>query len=264
MRRIRLVVELAGPCECIVLRPVCSVRVRGCCAVAADERWWAGDLAEVFWLEITDRDDLGVDLNAPTIGEHGREYWSYSFVREVAEQDIVLHYRARPHKAITHWSRAAGDPYQDEVYWGAHGMASGRGPLDPYWRPGWRRPLDGPYALPEPVTLDQLRAVEPQVRAIHDELRDAHPDTPLYFPFLLSKSRPLRAFQGYLTKFPAALVLAIEQLAEVAELAASSQPTPSEPAPGAAKPTLGTDYRRANPDARSARRQPFSVDPEPR
>jgi hypothetical protein len=196
------------------------------------------------------------------VAEEGQEYWSYSFVREVAEQDIVLHYRARPRKAITHWSRAVGDPYRDQVYWGAHGMASGRGPLDPYWRPGWRRPLDGPYAFQEPVTLAQLRAVEASIREIRHQLRDAHTCTPLYFPFLLSGSRPLRPFQGYLTKFPAALVQAIPQLAEIAELAATSRPSPTEPAPNAAKPALGTDYRAADPDARSARRQPFSVDPD--
>ena len=226
------------------------------------ERWWQGDTAERFWLEITDRDDLGVDLNAPATGEEGREYWSYSFVREVPEQDVVLHYRARPINAITHWSRAVGDPYPDEVFWGAHGQASGRGPMAPYWRPGWRRPLDGPYALVEPVTAAQLRAEEPQIRAIHDELQAAHPGTSIYFPFQLSDTRPLRAFQGYLTKFPAALVAAIPQLAAVATVAAQSQPTPSQPAPSAATPTLGADYRPAKPDAKAARRQPFSVDPD--
>jgi hypothetical protein len=35
-----------------------------------------------------------------------------------------------------------------EVRWGAHGMASGRGPVRPYPRPGWRVPLDGPHAPP--------------------------------------------------------------------------------------------------------------------
>jgi hypothetical protein len=41
------------------------------------------------------------------------------------------------------------------------------------------------------------------IRAIHDDLQEAYLRTPLYFPFVFSSSRPLRAFQGYLTKFPA-------------------------------------------------------------
>lgn len=108
------------------------------------QRWWDGYPDEVFWLEITDRADLGLDLHAPAADEEGYDYWSYAFVREVREGDVVLHYRARPHGEISYWSRAVGEPYKDEVVWGAHGQASGRGPVDPYPRPGWRRPLEGP------------------------------------------------------------------------------------------------------------------------
>jgi hypothetical protein len=113
-------------------------------------RWWEDDPDERYWLEITDRDDLGVDLHAPAERERGGGYWSYSFVRAVEQGDVVLHYRARPVNAITHWSRAVGDPYPDEVYWGAHGQASGRGPVQPYWRPGWRLGLDGPIRAVKP------------------------------------------------------------------------------------------------------------------
>lgn len=155
-----------------------------------------GDSGEIFWLEITDRDDLGADLNAPAESETGDPYWSYALVREVREADVVLHYRARPSKVITHWSRAVGEPDPDEVIWGAHGMASGRGPVTPYARPGWRHPLNGPYPLAEPITLADLRAAEDAIPAVHEHLLAAHPRTPLYFPFLFSRSRPLRAFQG--------------------------------------------------------------------
>src|SRR3954451_14848661 len=101
-------------------------------------------------MEITDRDDLGTDLHAPAQTETGRQYWSYAFVREVRGGDVVLHYRARPINAITHWSRATGEPYADEVFWGAHGQASGRGPVAPYWRAGWRR---RPRGCASPVPL---------------------------------------------------------------------------------------------------------------
>jgi len=227
-----------------------------------DERWWADQPAEAFWLEITDRADLGLDLHAPAADEEGYEYWSYALVREVREGDIVLHYRARPHGAITHWSRAVGEPYRDEVVWGAHGQASGRGPVAPYPRPGWRRPLDGPYELPEPVTKEQLRDWEPAIRDTFDRLRAEYPRTPLYFPFQLSDSRPLRAFQGYVAKFPRVLVDEIPQLAGVAEYAIATAPTPMDPSPAAADPGLGTSYRSANPDVRTAKRQPFAVDPD--
>jgi hypothetical protein len=67
---------------------------------AVPERWWDGEPGEIFWMEITDREDLGTDLHAPGQTETGRESWSYAFVREVREGDVILHYRARPINAI--------------------------------------------------------------------------------------------------------------------------------------------------------------------
>lgn len=226
------------------------------------DRWWDGEPDEIFWMEITDRHDLGTDLNAPERTEKDRDYWSYDFVREVREGDVVLHYRARPVNAITAWSRATGEPYRDQVFWGAHGQASGRGPVTPYWRAGWRRPLDGPYKLDQPVTAAFLNSIRPDVVRVLDELQAAYPRRSLYPPFVDYGGRELRAFQGYLTKFPRTLMALAPNLVEVARVAVETQPRPTAPAPAADRSTLGADYREANPNARTARRQPFSVDPD--
>lgn len=231
-------------------------------APVVPERWWDGAPEEIFWMETTDRADLGVDLNAPERTEEGREYWSYSFVREVQEGDVVFHYRARPINAITAWSRATGEPYRDEVFWGAHGQASGRGPVAPYFRPGWRRPLDGPYDLPQRVAAAFLNTVRTDVARVLDEVQATHPGQPIYPPFVLYGGREIRAFQGYLTKVPRALVELVPELAYVARAADQTRARPSAPAPAASRPALGGDYRVANPTARTARRQPFSVDPD--
>ena len=225
-------------------------------------RWWAEQPDEIFWLEITEREDLGLDLNAPAEREGGTEYWSYAFVQEVREGDIVLHYRTRPRGTLTHWSRAVGEPYRDEVLWGAHGQESGRGPVAPYLRPGWRHPLDGPYELAEPVTPDQLRDLEPRVREFIEQLQGEHPREALYFPFQLSDKSPLRAFQGYLTKFPRALVTSIPQLVEIDRVATQTRPTAASSAPAVRGQEIGGEYRPANPRARTARREPFTVDPD--
>lgn len=213
-------------------------------------------------MEITDRDDLGSDLNAPERTETGREYWSYGFIREVHEGDVVLHYRARPVNAITAWSRATGEPYRDQVFWGAHGQAGGRGPVAPYWRPGWRRPLDGPYQLSQPVTAAFLNSIRPNVVRVLGHVEAAHPRQRVYAPFVDYGGRELRAFQGYLTKVPRALIELVPELAEVSRLAAETRPRPAAPAPAAGRTALGNDYREANPNARTAQRQPFSVDPD--
>src|SRR4051812_49006094 len=96
-------------------------------------RWWLNRPDELFWFETTDRSDIGEDLNAPQLNEEGRPYWSYDLVREVRPGDVVAHYH-EPTRTIQSWSRAVGLAFESEVLWGAHGMASGRGPVHPYPR----------------------------------------------------------------------------------------------------------------------------------
>lgn len=230
---------------------------------AIGDRWWAEDPREIYWLEITDRADLGVDLAAPQTNEDGRRYWSYDLVLEVDEGDVVLHYETRPTNGITHWSRATGEPYDDEIIWGAHGQASGRGPVEPYPRPAWRRSLEGPFPLAAPVSMEVLREAEEEIRRVERELRDRYgARTRLYFPFQLSDHRPVRAFQGYITKMPRDLLLAIPGLAEVVEIAEATRPTASQTAPRARSAGIGAAYRRPNEEvATRPERDPHAVDP---
>jgi hypothetical protein len=224
--------------------------------------WWEGIQEECFWVEITGRPDLGFYLAAPQVDEGGRSYWGYDLVNEVAEGDVILHYAPRPSNALTHWSRAIGQPYEDTLTWGAHGQVRGRGPVEPYDRPAWRRPLEGPFALPRPVGMDEIRSAEVAIREVHASLRERFPGQPLYFPFQLSSRRPVRAFQGYMTKWPRELLYAIPGLAELAELSDRTLPTPSDPAPGVSSDGFGSGYRRPDEEVATRRdRDPHSVDP---
>lgn len=224
--------------------------------------WWDEMPGERFWIEITDRADLGFDLAAPQLDEDGRPYWSYDLVKEVAEGDVVLHYAARPNNVVANWSRAIGEPYEDTLIWGAHGQAGGRGPVEPYERPAWRRPLEGPFPLPRPVGMEEFRGAEVAIREAHALLRERFPDQPLYFPFQLSARRPIRAFQGYMAKWPRELLHAIPGLAELDELAEETLPTPADPAPGVSSNDFGAEYRRPDEEVATRRdRDPHSVDP---
>ncbi len=75
-------------------------------------------------------------------------------------------------------------------------------------RPSWIFPLSDFTELRQPVTLHRLRDLEPTVLQVRDRLAAQHTG-PLYFPFAFSVKRPLRTTQGYLVKFPRALVDAI-------------------------------------------------------
>jgi hypothetical protein len=176
----------------------------------AISEWWAGDPSERFWLEITDRETLGQDLYAPQRDQSGHETWSYSLVSHVNPGDIVLHYWKQPgqEKAIVGYSQATGTLETTTIQWQAHGTYGRAVGAATAERPAWRFPLSGFTDLPDPVTLDDLRAFEPSLRSEVQQLA-AQFSGPMYLPFAFSDKRPLRTAQGYLTKMPARLVAAI-------------------------------------------------------
>jgi hypothetical protein len=75
--------------DCHLKRRICRPAQEGSMAV---NRWWDADPAEVYWMEITGRDDLGANLAAPQTDERGEEYIGYTLVREVRDGDVVFHF----------------------------------------------------------------------------------------------------------------------------------------------------------------------------
>jgi hypothetical protein len=188
--------------------------------------WWKGDLRERFWLESTDRRDIGADLRAPLSDDSGSDNWRYTLFREAQVGDLVFHYDKRL-AAIASVSRIAGPPTPAPIVWAARGSYARDRGAELAELPGYRMALDHHQALVEPVTLDRLRAAAPNIRALHDALR-SRLGGPLYFPFELS-DRPLRALQGYAFKLPADFVDAFPPLrravaASEVSLVASSAP----------------------------------------
>lgn len=43
--------------------------------------WWHGRADERYWCEVTERDDVGADLNCPQANEKGRPFWGYELVQ---------------------------------------------------------------------------------------------------------------------------------------------------------------------------------------
>jgi hypothetical protein len=217
-------------------------------------RWWEGEGRERFWLEITDRHDLGVDLNAPQSGRNGREQWHYSLIWEVRPGDVVFHYhRQRGVPAISAWSRAWGEVREDEVVWAPH-AGEDRTPLR---QPGWRLTLEGFHPLATPVTFDDLQLAESTVRAIELDLSERH-GLPLYTPFETG-NRAIRPKQAYLTKFPADLVDAFPALREAVQLALTDSAVLVGPEPADASP--GEPYRRVDESVLVSESEPFARDP---
>lgn len=166
--------------------------------------WWRDVPTERYWLESTDREDLGADLRAPELDESGRENWRYSLFKLSRPGDVVYHYH-KPQDAIIAVSSVQGEWKSKPIVWGARGTFARAKKLRPRERPGYTVPLTNFRLLASPLRLDQLRADKAQLQLLLERLRNEYPGRALYFPFELA-SRPVRPLQGYAFKLPSAFV----------------------------------------------------------
>lgn len=219
--------------------------------------WWVGRPEERFWLEITNRTDVGRNLNAPEVDKNGDAHWSYALIREVRPGDVVLHYDTNL-AAIVGWSFVAGHAWQDDVVWAARGTRSRLAGIKPHRQPGWYVGLERYTGLTVPVDSSAIAAKRAEILALRQELRDRYGD-PIRFPFVPYGERGIRAFQGYLVKFPRRLLDAFSELRPLL-----SVETTGASAGGRADQVgerVGSAYRPANEELSVAKRDPFDVDP---
>lgn len=175
--------------------------------------WWDGDPAQRYWLEITDRDDVGADLRAPKVADNSSTKWSYDLCSLVEVGDRVLHYmkRAPGQPSIVGWSECTGPAFTVPDYsWQARGTA-GRARGVPTVGPGWVVPLGGMKKFTSPTTRSRLNSLRPEVLALRKEL-EAKVDGSTYFPFYDYGGREIRTQQGYLVKWPVELFELLPEL----------------------------------------------------
>jgi 5-methylcytosine-specific restriction protein A len=177
--------------------------------MAEHARWWLDRLEERYWLEATDRHDIGADLKAPVADARGADNWRYTLFREANLGDIVYHYDARS-SAITSWSRIAGAPQSRQIVWAARGSYARERGATQREVDGYVVGLDTHTQLKQPLTLTRLREEKSKVKRIVNSVR-GRSRKPIYFPFELSQ-RALRPLQGYAFKLPYTFVSAFPEL----------------------------------------------------
>lgn len=206
----------------------------------AINEWWTADPEQRFWMEITDRYNIGADLFAPTLDGGGRPYWGYELITYVQPGDIVLHWHKTlaGEPGIVGWSQATGVYEDTDIEWQAHGtVGRAKGSLTP--RPAWRMPLMNYTALPAPVLISDVRAEEKTLRGVAAKLEAQYPSGTLYFPFGFSDKRPLRAQQTYFVKMP---VEVLDALGLPPEGFAAGPPPGTTPSKGRAAKSKGSGY----------------------
>jgi hypothetical protein len=175
--------------------------------------WWESVQGERYWLETTDRDDMGSDLHTPQRDDGGNEHHSYSQILLIRAGDVVFHYD-KHRRAITSYSRASGEVYDGRFVWGSHAALAREMGRGQYLRDGWHMQLDGPTQLVSPLSLAAIRERETEIRDVRLALIESVSGS-IYFPFEVSDKRPPRPTQFYLTKFPSALIGVFPELGVV-------------------------------------------------
>src|SRR5207248_603539 len=158
-----------------------AILVKGCAMAQSISRWWHGDVNERFWLECTDRQDIGADLRAPLANVRGNPDWRYGLFREAQPGDIVFHYDGR-RNAITSCTRITGAESKRPILWAARGSYARERGAEPEEVPGYSLPLTEHRELTVPLTLAAIRAAKPKLKAIIEDLHNRH-GQPLYVPF---------------------------------------------------------------------------------
>ena len=161
--------------------------------------WWESSLEEKFWVESTDRTDIGRNLLAPISTHAGQKLVAF-----VEDGDVVFHYY-QPTKSIVAFSVAKGFPKIDEIRWPDRKKSE--------ISPAYKIDLINYTELDEPITLKEIQEKQGSIRTIKYDGKS------IYFPFQIPKEKVIQPAQGaYLSKMPKALVelfpSAVQQLGQ--------------------------------------------------
>jgi hypothetical protein len=214
--------------------------------------WWNKKPSEIFWLEVTGRSDIGVNLKAPQSNEHGDGFWSYSLLKHVRQGNVIFHYN-RNKQAIVARSIATGELWIDNITWAARGAYAREAGIQPHTRPGWYVGLEDFKQLKTSLDLELIRAFQKEIFKLMSELT-TEVGSPLYFPFEMSNARPMRPMQGYLFKLPFFFTRLFNQL--LGEYAFQRVISDNE-----IEGIIGAEYRAADEGTSVGGRDPFAIDP---
>lgn len=200
--------------------------------------WWESSLEEKFWVESTDRTDLGKNLLAPISAHAGQKLVSF-----VEDGDVVFHYY-QPTKSIVAFSVAKGFPKIDEIRWPDRKTSK--------LSPAYKIDLMNYTELDEPITLKDIQDKQSAIRGIKSALDKKYDGKSIYFPFQIPKEKVIQPAQGaYLSKMPRALVdlfpSAVQQLdqdiaPEIAHIKSPLKAKLSTYKPSTSKPPVESSY----------------------
>ncbi len=148
--------------------------------------WWSGYPDERYWLEITDRDIVGDDLQGYCVDEGGKTSQAYSLAAG----------HMRPGDTVYHFHRRVGAIVMKSTVSGEYELDDTGAPEEDYWIVA----LSNAQKVKPPVTRDTIAKSTGKLYPILEGIRAKH-SPPTYLPFTAAQGQ-LRLRQTYLTKMP--------------------------------------------------------------
>jgi hypothetical protein len=147
--------------------------------------WWSGHPDERYWLEITDRDTVGDDLQGDCLDKGGKTSQAYTLADHIRLGDTIYHFDKR-----------AGAIVMKSTVSGECELEDDRAAGEDYWVVE----LKNARKVRPPVTRDMIVKRAGKLYPILEGVRANH-QSPTYLPFIAAQGQ-LRLRQTYLTKMP--------------------------------------------------------------
>lgn len=157
--------------------------------------WWTASPAERFWIEITDRDEIGSDLSGYQRDAGHSCTQAYILARYIQTDDVALHYDLRRHSIVGR--SVVAEPCVETTG-------------------SWSVQLRGCVEVSPPIDLARICRKSKAVRLRLDAITKRH-RPPYYFPFVVQRGG-LTIRQTYLAKIPAAVVALFPEFSELVKV----------------------------------------------
>jgi hypothetical protein len=178
--------------------------------------WWSSNPNQKFWVEITDRSDLGKNIIAPRRAQSGKSTPGYDLLNYVHEGDLIFHWWRKPsnsdNRGFYGYSEVVGQMQEGSIPWKSRGRYAVNETTGPKPAKYWN--LSNFSEFPRPILIGDLNRHKVKIFKLIDSLQKEH-GKPIYFPFC-ERNRKVAANQTYFAKLPVELleILEIESMYE--------------------------------------------------
>ena len=172
--------------------------------------WWSSQSNQRYWVEITDRADLGKNIIAPQRAQAGKSTPGYELLNYVHEGDIVFHWWRKPSKpedrGFYGYSEVVGAMQEGTIPWKSRGRYAENEKVGPKPAKYWN--LANFTEFQHPILVGDLNERRNEIFDLIESLEKLH-GKPIYFPFCKREGK-VAANQTYFAKLPLELLAILE------------------------------------------------------